>query len=159
MALLSSSLRRAGGNACRLAADWAECALNLAFPWPHSAEAEPVRIGRPFCQQCGYPYPALDTHDADFVCSSCATRKWHFQWARSGYRTGGQVLEAIIGFKYGDQYYRQQQLVGWLTETFDQHANVGKWDALVPVPLYHPAASGAGIQPSAGNCGRAGVEA
>jgi ComF family protein len=64
------------------------------------------------------------------------TRTWHFEWARSGYRTAGQVREAVIGFKYEDQFYRERQLVAWLTETFDRHAGPG-WDALVPVPLYH----------------------
>jgi len=137
MALLPSSLRQARGRAYGLAADWAECFLNLAFPWPESAEAEPVRIERPFCRQCGYPYPALAVHDADFTCNRCENRTWYFEWARSGYRTEGQVLEAVIGFKYGDQYYRRRQLVQWLIETFDQYATDGQWDALVPVPLYH----------------------
>jgi len=117
--------------------DWLECGLNLAFPWTESAEAEPVPIGRSFCQQCGYPYPALEEHEAAFVCDHCAEKKWHFQWARAGYRTEGQVREAIIGFKYRDQYYQRSRLVGWLTEVFDDHARAGRWDALVPVPLYH----------------------
>jgi len=129
MALLSSSLQ--------FAREWGECALNLAFPWPETTADEPVRIERPFCQQCGYPYPALEGHDSTFLCAHCTDRKWHFKWARSGYRTKGQVLDAIIGFKYRDQYYRQGQLVRWLTETFDQHARPGEWNALVPVPLYH----------------------
>ena len=47
------------------------------------------------------------------------------------------MLEAVIGFKYRDEYYREGQLVNWLTEVFDQHASGGGWDALVPVPLYH----------------------
>jgi len=64
-------------------------------------------------------------------------RKWHFKWARSGYRTEGQVLDAIIGFKYREEYYQQGRLVRWLTETFDRHAQPGEWHALVPVPLYH----------------------
>jgi competence protein ComFC len=137
LALLSTSLHRAGAFAWTHGRDWAECALNLAFPATESAEAEPVRIEAPFCQQCGYPYPELEGYDAGFICASCADRKWHFQWARSGYRTDGQVLEAIIGFKYRDQYYRRRQLVQWLTETFDQHVGPGTWDAIVPVPLYH----------------------
>ena len=97
MALLSKSLDRAR--------DWGECALNLAFPWPETGAAEPVPIEKPFCQQCGYPYPALETHAADFVCSKCADRDWSFEWARAGFRTEGQVHEAIIGFKYRDESY------------------------------------------------------
>jgi ComF family protein len=98
---------------------------------------EPVRIERPFCEQCGYPYPALVGQGSTFVCAHCAEKKWYFKWARSGYRTEGQVLEAIIGFKYRDEYYQQGRLIRWLAETFDQHARTGKWHALVPVPLYH----------------------
>ena len=94
-------------------------------------------IGRSLCRQCGYPYPALEGCGEAFVCDHCAEKKWHFQWARAGYRTEGQVREAIIGFKYRDQYYQRSRLVGWLTEVFDDHARAGRWDALVPVPLYH----------------------
>jgi competence protein ComFC len=137
MALLSSSLRFARDSVYAHARDWGECALNLAFPWPENTAAEPVPIDAPFCRQCGYPYPALEGHDSTFLCAHCADRKWHFKWARSGYRTEGQVLDAIIGFKYRDEYYQQGRLVQWLTETFDRHAQPGEWDALVPVPLYH----------------------
>ena len=98
---------------------------------------EPVRIERPFCHQCGYPYPALADHDSSFICASCSDRKWYFQWARSGYRTEGQILDAIIGFKYRDEYYQHGRLVEWLTETFESHVKPDEWDALVPVPLYH----------------------
>jgi len=133
MALLSSSLRAAG---VRTRA-WAECALNLAFPWPESAEAEPKRIDPPFCRQCGYPYPAMELLDPTFMCGNCAPHKWYFQWARSAYRTEGQVLEAVLGFKYNDQYYQYSRLVGWLTEAYDRHASAEEWHAVVPVPLYH----------------------
>jgi ComF family protein len=137
LALLSASLRQARGHTWRWARDWGECALGLAFPEAISAEAEPIRIEPPYCRQCGYPYPALGGHSAEFTCNNCATRTWHFDWARSGYRTEGQVLEAVIGYKYRDEYYREHQLVNWLTEIFDRHALGGGWNALVPVPLYH----------------------
>lgn len=129
MAFLSSTLERVR--------DWGECALNLAFPWPEITAAEPVWIDEPFCRQCGHPFPSLDGTAPDFLCSNCVDRKWYFKWARSGYRTEGQVLDAIVGFKYRDEYYQRGRLVAWLIETFDCHARVGEWDALVPVPLYH----------------------
>jgi ComF family protein len=129
MAFLSSPLR--------FARDWGECALNLAFPWPET-DAEPAsRIEAPFCRQCGYPYPALEGHAEDFVCYKCAERTWHFDFARAGYRTEGEVLNAIIGFKYRDEYYQHSRLVNWIAEAFDRHAAEHTWDALVPVPLYH----------------------
>ena len=129
MALLSSTVRQVRA--------WGECALSLAFPWPVSVEAEPVPIEPPFCRQCGSPFPALEETAAGFLCSGCVDRRWYFEWARAGYLTAGQVLEAVIGFKYRDEYYRNHQLVGWLTEAFDRYAADSSWDALVPVPLYH----------------------
>jgi ComF family protein len=129
MAFLSSTFRRAR--------EWGECALDLAFPWPESVADEPEAIEPPVCRQCGFPFPALAAHDQPFSCSQCESRVWHFLWARAGYRTKGQVHEAIVGFKYGDQYYQRSRLVEWLTETFDRHARGGPWQALVPVPLYH----------------------
>jgi ComF family protein len=107
------------------------------FPLPESEEREPVRIDAPFCQQCGDPYPGLAEDSAAFTCAHCSERKWHFEWARAAYRTEGQVHEAVIGFKYRDQYYHQGRLIGWLVEAFDRHARENEWDALVPVPLYH----------------------
>jgi len=129
MALLSSSFH--------FARDWAECALNLAFPWPEVTESGPVPIEKPYCRQCCEPFPSLETYGEDFVCANCVDKTWHFEWARAGYRTEGQVREAVIGFKYRDEYYRYAQLVEWLTETFDRHARHEAWDFLVPVPLHH----------------------
>ncbi|HUB67989.1 MAG TPA: phosphoribosyltransferase family protein [Candidatus Methylacidiphilales bacterium] len=47
------------------------------------------------------------------------------------------MLEAIVGYKYREEFYHHAQLVGWLTEAFDLHAQGEQWHALVPVPLYH----------------------
>jgi ComF family protein len=109
----------------------------LAFPWQESAEAEPVPIKPPYCRQCGDPFPALARLDSTVVCNKCVKHRWHFQWARAAYRTSGQVLEAVLGFKYNDHYYQYGRLVEWLTESYDRHAAAERWDALVPVPLYH----------------------
>ncbi len=126
LALLSASLHQAGARTRRWARDWGECALGLAFPWPQSAEADPVRIESPFCRQCGYPYPALEGHSGEFTCNNCVNRTWHFEWARSGYRTEGQVLEAVIGFKYRDDYYREDNwLIGWRRSSINMRAANG----------------------------------
>ena len=129
MALLSPALERVRA--------WGECALNIAFPWPESAEGEPLPIEPPVCHQCGYPYPALEGDSSSFICTSCQDRHWHFEWARAAYWTEGQVHEAITGFKYHDDYYQLSRLVKWLTTAFDLYAAGQHWDALVPVPLYH----------------------
>jgi ComF family protein len=127
VAFFSSAVARA--RAC------GECVLSLAFPWPESNEAPPKRVEAPFCEQCGYPYEHVP--NAPFVCTNCADRHWYFEWARAGFLTAGQVHEAVVGFKYHDEYFRLSQLTGWLTEAFDRHAASETWDALVPVPLYH----------------------
>lgn len=106
------------------------------FPWPVSQEADPVRVEAPYCRQCGDPFPSMKGFAGEFTCDHCLTRKWHFAWARAGYRTEGQVREAVIGYKYNDQYYQEGQLVDWLVETFKRHAGGERWDGLVPVPLY-----------------------
>jgi ComF family protein len=64
-------------------------------------------------------------------------RRWYFEWARAGYRTEGEVLDAIVGFKYREEYFQHRRLVDWLAEAFDRYAIKETWDALVPVPLYH----------------------
>jgi ComF family protein len=122
-------------TAAAFARDWGGAFLNLAFPYPESDEAEPKPVEPPFCQTCGYPYAHVP--DAPFVCSTCADSDWSFAWARAGYLTEGQVHEAVVGFKYGEQFFRRAQLAGWLTEAFDRYAAGEEWDALVPVPLYH----------------------
>lgn len=111
--------------------------MSLAFPWPETTAAEPVSIEKPFCQQCGHPFPSLEMGSPEFLCSNCTGRRWHFEWARAGYRTDGQVLDAIVGFKYRDEYFQRARLVTWLTEAFDRYAQREDWHALVPVPLYH----------------------
>jgi ComF family protein len=97
----------------------------------------PQPIQPPFCQRCGEPFPALPDPEAQLVCANCAPRRWHFRWARSGYRAEGEVLDAIIGFKYREEYYQRRRLVDWLAGTFDRFAAGETWNALVPVPLYH----------------------
>ena len=119
------------------ARDWGECALNLAFPWPDSTEPKAKTVQTPFCRQCGYPYAELPDDGREFACSTCEGRKWHFEWARAAFLTEGDVHEAVVGFKYSDQYYQLSRLVAWLTKAFDRHAIAEPWDALVPVPLYH----------------------
>ncbi len=115
--------------------EWGDVFLNLAFPFPASEEAEPKPVEPPFCSRCGYPYEHVP--NAPFVCTNCAETDWSFAWARAGYLTVGQVHEAVVGFKYEEQFFRLAQLSGWLTEAFDRYAAGEKWDALVPVPLFH----------------------
>ncbi len=96
-----------------------------------------MRVVPPFCRQCGYPHSGSFGADPAFVCDKCVERQWHFQWARAACLTGGQVREAVLGFKFHDEHFRYAQLVDWLTEAFDLHASGEAWDALVPVPLHH----------------------
>ena len=117
------------------ARSWLDTALNLAFPWPESEEAPPQPVVAPFCDRCGYPYEHVP--DRPFVCSTCADRDWHFAYARAAFLTAGQPLEAIVSFKYGQEFFRLRQLADWLVEGFDRHMAATRWDAVVPVPLFH----------------------
>jgi len=123
--------------ALSFAQDWGNCVLDVAFPWPESQEEAPVRIEAPLCRQCGLPFPALEDLTGDFVCGHCQQKEWSFLWARAGYLTAGQVHEAVVGFKYEEEFYRRAQLVNWLVETYDRFAAAEQWDGLVPVPLHH----------------------
>ena len=123
--------------ALSFAKDWGSCLLDVAFPWPDSGEPDPKRIELPVCAKCGLPYPSAPAPSEDFLCGHCIHTHWSFGWARAGFVTAGQVHEAVIGFKYEEQFFRRAQLVEWLVETYDRFAREEKWDGLVPVPLHH----------------------
>lgn len=114
---------------------WLDTALNLAFPWPESDAAPPKPVVPPFCDRCGYPYEHVP--DRPFVCATCADRDWHFSHARAAFLTEGQPLESVVRFKYAQEFFRLAQLTGWLVDAFDRHMAGERWDALVPVPLFH----------------------
>ena len=83
------------------------------------------------------PFPALEVLATPFTCSPCLDRTWYFSWARATFLTAGQTREAVVGFKYKDQYYQRRRLIPWLIEAYDLHAAAEEWDGLVPVPLFH----------------------
>ena len=97
------------------AATGASGALGLAFPWPDSDagaagchRTTPVPAVRLSISGPGGLERAVHLHPvrrADLA----------FLWARAAYRTTGEVHEAIVGFKYQDEYYHHGRLVEWLT--------------------------------------------
>lgn len=116
--------------------DWGLTFLDLVFPEPPFEGKIPEPIEAPFCEQCGQPFEGAIT--TTFSCTNCADRTWHFQSARAYYPFKGGVREAILGFKYREQFYQRKHLVRWLIAGYDRRYAEGeiKWDGLVPVPLH-----------------------
>jgi ComF family protein len=111
----------------------------IAFPDSYSAEDMPQPIAGTICHQCGEPLnfsPTENQPPETIICATCSDLKWHFERARSLFRTEGQVLEAITGFKYRKEYHRRRTLIPWITEAYDAHYYQTSFTHLVPVPLH-----------------------
>lgn len=116
--------------------DWGLTLLDLLFPGPPPEGKIPGPIEAPFCEQCGEPFSgAMST---GFRCANCADRDWHFTGARAYCSFEGSVRDAILGFKYHEQFYQRKHLIGWIVQGYDRHFANGEivWDGLVPVPLH-----------------------
>jgi ComF family protein len=99
-------------------------------------EASAPRVTAPFCRQCSQPFDGQI--DGEFVCSSCRSRKFHFESAISAYRAQGVVRDLIHRFKYERHFYLRHQLADWATAALeDERIRSAPFDAFVPVPL-HP---------------------
>jgi ComF family protein len=109
--------------------------LELFFPRAELIGTLPPPIQSPLCPQCGEPQPA--TPVSAYLCSNCADRSWSFEWARAAYPMTDAVQEAILAFKYGQQFHHLNLLVDWLEEGLLRFTAKAEWDALVSVPL-HP---------------------
>jgi len=93
-------------------------------------------IERPYCEQCGRPYPGEITHS--FVCAVCQERQWHFRTARSAVEARGKVLDVIHRYKYHRELWFEPFLGDLLSQRAAPELAKEKWDWLAPVPL-HPA--------------------
>lgn len=114
--------------------DWGVTLLDLVFPEPPLEGLLPNPIEPPFCENCGEPFEGAIS--GVFHCANCQERNWHFTRARAFYPSEGCVRDAILGFKYQQQFYQRRRLVEWLDAAFERHAANEPWDALVPVPLH-----------------------
>jgi predicted amidophosphoribosyltransferase len=88
----------------------------------------------PFCDRCGLPFEGDIT--TEFECTNCREMDLHFSRARSAVAARGPVLEAIHRFKYKKELWFETFLGELLTRAASEPVRGGKWDALVPVPLF-----------------------
>lgn len=109
--------------------------VELFFPRSEITGTLPSPIKPPLCPQCGQPQAAVQI--SEHLCANCADRSWSLAWARAAYPMTDAVQEAILAFKYGQQFHYLNRLVDWLEEGFDRFVVQAQWDALVSVPL-HP---------------------
>ncbi len=96
---------------------------------------EQVRwIVPPYCDKCGYPYPAAIT--TTYECGNCAELDLHFSSARSAVAARTGVLEAIHRYKYQRALWFEPFLAELLVrQAMPDLANEG-WTRVVPVPLH-----------------------
>lgn len=133
------------------AREWLNALLGLVYPEVcqlcGSARATPqecfvcsdclakVRfIEPPFCARCGLPYPGEITHA--FECANCKELDWPFVSARSAVIAKAGVLEILHRYKYGRAFWFEPLLGRFLVERAESELRAGRWDCLVPVPLY-----------------------
>lgn len=94
------------------------------------------RIEAPFCRTCSQPFEGAIT--GEFSCSDCASRRYHFECAVSGFVAQGVVRQFIHRFKYNRQFHLRHQLAEWAAAGLeDRRIQSQPFDAFVPVPL-HP---------------------
>jgi competence protein ComFC len=91
-------------------------------------------IRRPFCERCGLPFQGEITNA--FECTNCREMELHFSCARSAVAAGGTVLHAIHRYKYRQALWFENFLADLLIREAVPALRDGKWDWIVPVPLY-----------------------
>src|SRR5688572_22497922 len=101
----------------------ADCARKVRFIVP------------PFCERCGLPFEGDIT--TPFTCTNCKDMKLHFVSARAAVIADGVMRDVILQYKY----HRALWFEPFLAEVFLRQAvpalRDGKWDFIVPVPLFH----------------------
>jgi competence protein ComFC len=142
-----ASLRAAGQP-------WLEAALSFLYPPVcqicGNARAGPVEgyvcegcrrgpdgvrpIRPPWCERCGLPFAGALT--TAFECSNCRDQDLAFTTARAAAAAAGVVLEVIHRYKYAGATWLEPFLAGLLVDAAAPALAPGRWDAIVPVPLF-----------------------
>ncbi|HEY3762354.1 MAG TPA: ComF family protein [Verrucomicrobiae bacterium] len=91
-------------------------------------------IRAPFCNRCGLPFRGDIT--TGFECANCREMTLHFISARSAAVAKTVVLVAIHHYKYQRQQWFEVFLADLLVREALPVLSDGKWDFIVPVPLY-----------------------
>jgi ComF family protein len=117
----------------------ADLLAGLVFPDPASGTTMPPVITGTICQKCGEPlvFSPAENQPADtIICATCSELVWHFETARALYRTEGQVLEAIVEFKYEKEFHHRRRLIPWIVQAYDEYYGASSFTHIVPVPLH-----------------------
>lgn len=99
-----------------------------------SCRAQVHFIQPPYCDRCGLPYPGDIT--TPFECANCRETELHFSSARSAVVAQNVVREAIHRYKYQRALWFEPFLSGLFLRKAVPALTGGKWDLIVPVPLY-----------------------
>ena len=91
-----------------------------------ACDAALPRFAAPWCDRCGVP-------ESVGPCR-CAALPSAIDAARAAAPFEGWLREAIIGFKYGEEWSRAEHLATVLLPVLEE---CGGFDAVVPVPLHH----------------------
>ena len=86
----------------------------------------------PFCLRCAAPVKAYRTH-----CRSCASRLHACGLIRSAFLYQGPAVSVVHAFKYRGRRPAGEAAGAWMAQAWGRFPELGKPDALVPVPL-HP---------------------
>jgi len=99
-----------------------QCYQNLRFIKP------------PFCERCGLPFEGEMT--AQFECSNCREMDLHFLSARAAVAARGTALDVIHRYKYQRALWFEPFLFDLLRREAEPVLRDGRWDLIVPVPLF-----------------------
>ncbi len=88
----------------------------------------------PFCARCGRPFEGAITNS--FECADCRDSELHFSSARSAVIARDEALEIIRRYTYHRAFGFEPLLARWLIAAAQPELAPGRWDCIVPVPLY-----------------------
>jgi len=93
-----------------------------------------VRIGHPLCTICGKPF--MTAGDTDHLCGACMNSRPPFAEARSFGVYGGVLLDALHLFKYTHRTALSSVLSGLAARHDWGDFDPGRYNMMVPVPLF-----------------------
>ena len=88
----------------------------------------------PFCQRCGLPFDGEIS--AGFECANCRDVDLHFVNARAAVVATPLVLEVVHRYKYNRAMWFEPFLADLLVGEMASELREGRWDVVVPVPLF-----------------------
>jgi ComF family protein len=91
------------------------------------------RLEEPLCRRCGRQW-----RGPGGPCADCRGRLWAVDSIRAVFPYRPPLPDLLYAFKYEGRPWVGRALAAWMAGAFRYHPDLGRADALVPVPL-HPA--------------------